>query len=65
MADEENKDADREEDNEGLLGLTPDLGQRVHFAEGTQFPCREDKQKPVDLVVEEEEDEERLAKRAD
>ncbi|XP_076646930.1 uncharacterized protein LOC143355728 [Halictus rubicundus] len=40
MADEENK-----EDNEGLLGFTPELGQRVHFVEGTQFPCREDKPK--------------------
>ncbi|XP_078052249.1 uncharacterized protein LOC144478331 [Augochlora pura] len=31
-----------------LLGITPELGQRVHFVEGTQFPCREDKHKKSD-----------------
>ncbi|XP_076546586.1 uncharacterized protein LOC143305726 [Osmia lignaria lignaria] len=30
-----------------LLGLSPELGQRVHFAEGTNLRCREDK-KPSD-----------------
>ena len=38
----------------GLLGLSPELGQRVHFAEGTNLRCREDK-KPSD------DSEERLA----
>ncbi|XP_026297076.1 uncharacterized protein LOC100576172 isoform X3 [Apis mellifera] len=56
MADEENKEeTDREEDKEGLLGLSPELGQRVHFAEGTNLRCREDKKSPTD------DDEERLA----
>ncbi|EFN76215.1 hypothetical protein EAI_05611 [Harpegnathos saltator] len=27
---------------EGLLELAPTLGQRVHFAEGTNLRCRED-----------------------
>ncbi|XP_076380604.1 uncharacterized protein LOC143260011 isoform X2 [Megalopta genalis] len=31
-----------------LLGITPELGQRVHFVEGTEFPCREDKHKQSD-----------------
>ncbi|XP_016768115.2 uncharacterized protein LOC100576172 isoform X2 [Apis mellifera] len=39
----------------GLLGLSPELGQRVHFAEGTNLRCREDKKSPTD------DDEERLA----
>ncbi|KAK2580159.1 hypothetical protein KPH14_012430 [Odynerus spinipes] len=30
-----------------LLGFSPDLGQRVHFAEGTNLRCREDP-KPSD-----------------
>lgn len=38
-----------------LLGLSPELGQRVHFAEGTNLRCREDKKSPTD------DDEERLA----
>ncbi|CAL7945030.1 unnamed protein product [Xylocopa violacea] len=37
-----------------LLGLSPELGQRVHFAEGTNLRCREDT-KPSD------DSEERLA----
>lgn len=38
-----------------LLGLSPELGQRVHFAEGTNLRCREDKKSPTN------DDEERLA----
>ncbi|XP_017764003.1 PREDICTED: eye-specific diacylglycerol kinase isoform X1 [Eufriesea mexicana] len=49
MTDEENKEEpDREEDKEGLLGFSPELGQRVHFAEGTNLRCREDKKSPSD-----------------
>lgn len=59
MVDEENKDEmDQEEDKEGLLGFSPELGQRVHFAEGTNLRCREDKKSPTD-----DDSEERLANR--
>lgn len=44
-----------------LLGLSPELGQRVHFAEGTNLRCREDKKSsPTD-----DDDEERLATKDD
>ena len=42
-----------------LLGFSPELGQRVHFAEGTNLRCREDKKSPTD----DDDSEERLAKR--
>ena len=41
-----------------LLGFSPELGQRVHFAEGTNLRCREDKKSPTD----DDGSEERLAK---
>ncbi|KOX76677.1 hypothetical protein WN51_11030 [Melipona quadrifasciata] len=31
-----------------LLGFSPELGQRVHFAEGTNLRCCEDKKSPTD-----------------
>ncbi|XP_035724938.1 uncharacterized protein LOC118442853 isoform X2 [Vespa mandarinia] len=37
-----------------LLGFSPDLGQRVHFAEGTNLRCREDS-KPSDDTDDESE----------
>ncbi|KAK0162875.1 hypothetical protein PV327_006615 [Microctonus hyperodae] len=47
MADEETKVDESQgesESDEGLLGMSPGLGLRVHFEEGTNFRCREDPQ---------------------